>query len=426
MNLGAGIGAHAPAGLAQHQGMEEVGEVQVGPVTGRLVAFFAEAVVVAGLEPRRLGSGDDRRGGGVQGHLQVRPALPHRPVAEQPRVRGRVVLLAAVVTGPGIVLDIDQIAGEPAVPQGGVQDPILPEPGAVVSREGGVAPLHHHPSVHLLPRVDVVNRLRVHVAAHRQPADSAQIRRHLGVQILEEVRKVPLGDSHPVECPRQGVDPGPAAVHQVRHVLIERPLDGEPRGREAQGAGCPHPVPGTVPGRDVDGTRQRPDGKSVAASPRNETRPLHHLRVDRRNEAAQVERVEEPHAVEQHRRAVARAAPDEGHRHVVRGRGRGRRERGRAQHVRLKDRREAPQQDGIDDEGVPGHRQRVSRPAARNRLEALQAERRGRQQDAYRAGGCGLVGVGPDGVAVCGHLDAQRPGGRHSRHHERAEAVRES
>ena len=217
----------------------------------------------------------------------------------------------------------------------------------------------------------------VRVAARRQAADSTQVRRHLGVQIPEEVGKVPVDNPHPVERPREPVDPGVAAAHQVGHAPTERSLHRQPRGRGAQSTSTPF----------------RFDRGTGAAGQRSATRPPNLLRVPRsRNAAARppplrlthpstppssrsivavqqrVRRrivhpgrsIEGPNTVEEHRRAVARAALDEGDRRVVRGRRRRRRQRRRPQHICLQDRRKAPWQRRIDDEAILGDRQRVA------------------------------------------------------------------
>ena len=136
-----------------------------------------------------------------------------------------------------------------------------------------------------------------------------------------------------------------------------------------------------------------------------------------------MERIEEPHSVEQHGRAVARATADEGNGGEVRGRGRRRRDRGHPQDIRLQDRRETSEQHGIDHERVAGQPQRVSGPTVTDHLEALEADGRGPQQHPYGVGRRAVVGVGPRRVAERCHFDADRPLVRYPRHHERPETV---
>ena len=221
----AGVRSQPPAALLDGEWREE--EAFVG------VELVGVVVVVLAEEPGRLGSARDRRPSRAPGDPQVGAGLAHDAVAEKQGVRGWCVLhtLAVCVDG-GTAPQREQVAREAAVPQGRVDDPIVPESVPVVNRERGVAP--RQPQRVGLLGVVHLKGLGIAVAADREAADAPQIGRHLGVQILEEIGKVIRDGPHLLERQREAVDVGAPAVEQIGHAVPDRSLHGQPGRSEAQ------------------------------------------------------------------------------------------------------------------------------------------------------------------------------------------------
>ena len=151
-------------------------------------------------------------------------------------------------------------------------------------------------------------------------------------------------------------------------------------------------------------------------------RVVDRLGVDRRQETTQVERVEEPHAVEHHGRPFGGAATDVGHRHEV-GRCRGRRRYGdRPQDIGLQHGRHGLDQGRVHHVGIPRDRDRVSLPGDGFHSQGVQQDRCGRQEDLDRVGRKLGVLAGPLRVSEGVRLNARRAGWR-TRDCERPEAV---
>ena len=138
-----------------------------------------------------------------------------------------------------------------------------------------------------------------------------------------------------------------------------------------------------------------------------------------------MKRVEQPHAVQPHRRALRRPAADEGNRHPVRGRRCRRRQYRRPKYVRLEDHRLRTHQFGVHHVYAGPDGKRIAHAPA-GHLDSLQLDRRVHEQNPKAVCGelSGSVLHLPRRVAERLHPHQRRFGSHDIRDHEGAVQVR--